>query len=523
MVTPKRIPPRTIDAEDSTQDVLEQETAVLISQETVQHQDESSSTHHNQIKLMSHSGQTDSERKHLRLKLRQMNDDILSGAAGLPPSDDDEQDKSAFDSMRDRNNELWGKVRYASEAVLESKNLDLIAAHACKNAESMVTLPRYDADRLVRKLRDKAAVRAPDGSKRFHWKGFSSQAGLCFNSVPKHVSFLYGPLDAEYITKDRKRAERRKREEEDDVKEERLVETDQSHKRKRGTGIELSAVEKHMKETYHAIVERSKQQVGEFNTREGEHAAALKQELNLNHWNVGEREVLIEQKMKDLRREAQKVNLVQTLFNPQSFTQTVENMNHLSFFIKENRAAIEVRSADEATHLGFFGPGPVIKPKMQEEHPPSPKQAIVSLNMRDWRDMCRAFEIERSGVPHRGPLICSLQKLDSSSAQREEATKAATSNKRRGKRSRVKKKGEPSQESYDIDEIDLTDEPQMPSKSNGSARGMLKDEHAIYAKPKVVTPMKHEKSQAASDESDSNNEILNGRRSKSTGSRCTIS
>jgi hypothetical protein len=39
------------------------------------------------------------------------------------------------------------------------------------------------------------------------------QVGICFNSLPSHVSFLYGPLDAnmEYMVKEHKMAKPRKK------------------------------------------------------------------------------------------------------------------------------------------------------------------------------------------------------------------------------------------------------------------------------------------------------------------------
>lgn len=59
------------------------------------------------------------------------------------------------------------------------------------------------------------------------------------------------------------------------------------------------------------------------------------------------------------------------------------------------------RSAEEAEEFGG-DPGPAIKSYERDEpKPPDPRQAIVSLNMKDWRDMCNAYEVEESEVPHR--------------------------------------------------------------------------------------------------------------------------
>ena len=120
---------------------------------------------------------------------------------------------------------------------------------------------------------------------------------------------------------------------------------------------------------------------------------------------------------------------------------------------------------------------------------------------------------------------CSLQKLghDQHSnktdgfigGQQEKATnqaKAATSNRRREKRSRGKKKYQSSQETDDIEIIDFTEESQMPITQQTN------DSDDI-----VNLTQENAKSHAAMNDYNSKNEIVNGRRSKSTRSRCTVS
>lgn len=345
------------------------DTKVLKEQTITEHY----ASHPKKVKVMSKSGQTDAERKLLRQDLRELNADIVSGVAGDGPG-------SLFENMREKNNQLWDRVRYTSEAALESNNLELIAAHAAREADDLILLPRYDAHCLIQKLREKVTFRVPSGIKRFDWRGFSTQVGICFNACSKHVSFQYGPLEVGYELPGQKRAARKKKVVQDDdieEEEERLIETDHTIGR---TGNELSAVEKHMRTTYRTLVKRSKEQMEGAKLREGDYISVLKKELL--DLDVKERETIIAHKTKYYRAESQKVDVVQALFNPQSFTQTVENISHLSHLIKENRAAIEIRSIDEALELGY-GPGPVVRPLMKEaEEIPRPRQAILSLNMK---------------------------------------------------------------------------------------------------------------------------------------------
>lgn len=365
------------------------------------HHDEEGSTSRNhhadrrknkKVKIMSNSGQTEADRRLLRQRQRKLNEDILSGAVGR--SDEDESDEEpAFQRMRKINNKLWDQVRYTREAVLDSENVDLIAANAAKQAESLVQVPRYDAIRLAQMLAKKASVRTASGSTHFGWKGFGFQVGLCFNSLPSHVSFLYGPLDAnmEYRVKERKKAEPRKKQaaEKDTEEEEHPEDIDQTQK-KESDGNELSAVEAHMKIINKTLRKRSKEEMDAAISREDEYISKLSQEMG--DCDRDEKDRIIEKKVKQYKAEAQKVNAVQNLFNPRSFTQTVENIFHFSFLVKENKASIEVRDAEKAKALGWGGPGPVIRPlknNQLEGEVLVPRQAIVSLNMK----VCFVFNI----------------------------------------------------------------------------------------------------------------------------------
>ena len=321
------------------------------------------------VKIMTHSGLTDADRRQLRNQQRKLQEEIISG------------DPAAQSEARDRNNELWDKVRYTREAVLDSENVDLIAASMARKAEAMVQVPRYDATRLAQMLVRKASVKTGSNT-HFGWKMFGFQTGICFNAVGSHVSFLYGPLDAEYKVKERKKVERKQKqvEQEEDVEEQQPEDVDQSQK-KESDGNELSAVESHMNTIKGTLKKRAKEEAAKASEREEEYVAKLSDEVE----DGPEKEKFIGKRVKKFQIEAQKVNAVQNLFNPQSFTQTVENVFHFSFLIKANQASIEVRDAETAKEFGGCEPGPVIRPLKNTNIPDDGKkltQAIVSLNMK---------------------------------------------------------------------------------------------------------------------------------------------
>ena len=210
-------------------------------------------------------------------------------------------------------------------------------------------------------------------STRFDWRGLGFQVGVCFNSIPSNVSFLYGPLDAEYTPKERKKPERRKKQtQEESEDEEQPEEVDQTGKKK-SDGNELSAVAKHMSVISKTLKARhSEQQEGAIERAE-EYETQLSQEID-------DQGTLLKKKKRFIKENSQ-VNAVNCLFNPKSFTQTVENVFHFSFLVKESRASIQARSAKEAAEYGCE-PGPVIRPMPEQPEMPKPKQAIVSLNMK---------------------------------------------------------------------------------------------------------------------------------------------
>jgi hypothetical protein len=334
------------------------------------------------VKIMTDSGQTDSDRRVLRNKQRKLQEDIASGVAGQEDGSEDDEEKKqpAFQKMRTLNNKLWNQVRYTREAVLDSENVELIAATAARQAESLVQVPRYDAVRLAQAIVKKGSVKVGSNTQ-FGWKNFGFNVGICFNALPSHVNFLYGPLDAEYKVKERKKVERKQKqaEPEGEEEEQQPEDVDQTQKKESDENA-LSAVEQHMKVIAKTLKKRAKEEDAKAGEMEDEYVAKISENID---GDGDEKERIIRKKVKAYRNEAQKVNAVQNLFNPQSFTQTVENVFHFSFLIKENKASIEVRDAETAEEFGVE-PGPVIRPlhfNPDAEQGPS-RQAIVSLNMR---------------------------------------------------------------------------------------------------------------------------------------------
>lgn len=245
----------------------------------------------------------------------------------------------------------------------------------------------YDAGRFIQKLRGKLTAKV-GSTAYFDWRTLGMEAGVCFNSVPSRVAFLNGPVDVVYVPKERKKREKRVVEEEEDEEEEQPEELDQKNKDK--DGDKLSAVERNIATVNKVLNKKSQAAYQKNRTAFAEEEDAMDEDEK-------------KRMRKRLKTRGFEIDAVQHLFNPQSFTQTVENIFHFSFLVKKGSAGISVRTEEESKEWGGVGPGPVVRAVGMSHHSkqPTQKQAIVSLTMQDWRDMCQAFEVTESDIPHR--------------------------------------------------------------------------------------------------------------------------
>jgi len=92
------------------------------------------------------------------------------------------------------------------------------------------------------------------------------------------------------------------------------------------------------------------------------------------------------------------IDLLKFVVNPRSFGQTVENMFYVSFLIRDGQVRIDFDSNEFPTLL------PVEKDEEQTtstKHGAQRQQAVLTIDMKMWRDIIEAFDIKESLIPHR--------------------------------------------------------------------------------------------------------------------------
>ena len=247
---------------------------------------------------------------------------------------------------------------------------------------------------MISKLIEQCRV-TKGGTSYFDWRGLGIQAGVCFNAVPSQINFLNGPLvDGNEEVQVRQRARRNPATKNDSDNEEERPEDVKGHTA-RGAD-QLSAVQTNIEDVMSSL------------KRKVQRTYASKRKNIAQKY--GGKEKIPERVSKRMKKHND-VCAIQLLFNPKSFTQTVENLYHYSFLVKTSEASLKVRSnkvLDKEKGIKLDG-GPVVKPiikndnsKYQKNDTPKPRQAIVSLTMESWRDLVEAYKVESSDVPHRG-------------------------------------------------------------------------------------------------------------------------
>ena len=142
---------------------------------------------------MSNLGHTETEWHSLHQQQYKLKEQISLGVVGHG-DDIKSNNEPAFQEMRKMNNKLWDHVCDMRDAMNDSKNVNLIAINAMRQAESLVQVPQYDANRLAQMLVRESSVRIASGSKHCKWKCLGFKWEYASTLSPLTYPFCMVPL-----------------------------------------------------------------------------------------------------------------------------------------------------------------------------------------------------------------------------------------------------------------------------------------------------------------------------------------
>ncbi|KAJ3152357.1 nuclear protein [Geranomyces michiganensis] len=248
-------------------------------------------------------------------------------------------------------NSFFGSVCATHEATLDSKLLIVASDIGVQKAHRM----RLDGGsfaiddwigKLTVKMHAQEAEADDDEGMNLDWNALGKLATRCLSRVPT-IDFMLGPLAIEPKQRTQtRRVEKLVKNKQDLQKPQQLKEGD---------------IEKQQNETTELVMEISRclHRVG-------------------------------------------RIPFFKFIINPESFSQTVENLFYLSFLIRDGRVSID--EEDEHDDLMLE---PAMPPNASDYDDNQVKrfQAVVDIDQQTWRDLIDAYEITETCIPTRRPAV----------------------------------------------------------------------------------------------------------------------
>ncbi|XP_065646622.1 non-structural maintenance of chromosomes element 4 homolog A isoform X2 [Hydra vulgaris] len=250
---------------------------------------------------------------------------------------------------------LFTKVRHPREAVHDSSLLVTLTKKGRQQAQQLKTdLVSFDNHTFIEKIisfvsgRNISDILGEDNDicdlSNTAWKQLGNECRPLFKKTP-HFDFLLGPLVLKVIAK------------------ERIQRTANREKLPQGDALKLKIID--------SVDEKE-----EATTKEVERVYKILKKSTNNGM--------------------QAVCLFQFIINPTSFGQSVENLFHLSFLIKDGRATIEL-DEQKCPTINLH------KEYNETEYADIvyKKQVIMTLTMADWKEIIEVYKINEPTIPTR--------------------------------------------------------------------------------------------------------------------------
>ena len=216
--------------------------------------------------------------------------------------------------------------------------------------------------------------------------------------MPSRVSFLIGPLEnGRTVTKKVRTVRQRKADVQEETGEEESPE--ELEKKQKKDADQLSQAERNFKQMKKII---DKQSNDVFHERVDKYNA------------INKNEPMKDKARRDLKERGNEVDAVRFLLNPNSFTQSVENVFNASHMVKKGDAKMKFR---KPAPLGDSNANPLDLPESwtfastdnggatnEGEYDGQATQCVLSFTMADWRRLCESRGMkkgDRGDLPHR--------------------------------------------------------------------------------------------------------------------------
>eukprot|EP01084_Bolivina_argentea_P184769 318684_1 len=270
------------------------------------------------------------ERRKLRSLLCDQRENIDRDAEALANPED-----GAFLRLAGIQDKILPKITHSREFAMDAENQRRLCMHALKQRECMGdAFNSVSAPELISALKERS------GNGPFKWNLLGLALGVCHAWCPR-VTVMLGPLNRP--PKEKVVRKVRKKDKDNSTAERELKEAD------------MGDVDESAKDSTVLRLEK------------------LKEVLSTAHAQAVER--------------GSKMDFFKLLLNPQSFTQTVENLFDFCFFIKNGESMVEL---NEKTGL------PHIIACLPERDKPECRQMVLNFTMQDWKNLVEAYGMENS-------------------------------------------------------------------------------------------------------------------------------
>jgi non-structural maintenance of chromosomes element 4 len=229
-------------------------------------------------------------------------------------------------SMMEEGNKLFVNVNHAREGSLDALFLKKMGEFQVEKTSKIHVGQKFDENQFLEKIKIKY-----NKGQEIDWETFGSDVSKIFRKTPQ-TTFMYGPLKVE--EKETKKREKRK-------------------KFKQGEAInpdEVNEVTKEKNETTKKVIE-----------------------------------IFKKIKLEETTHKDEEIPFLNIAIDPNSFTQTIENIFHLGFLVKDGRLKLESKEDEEGMICSLAEEGEPTDIDKNQTSGPRNKQCILKLNLETWK------------------------------------------------------------------------------------------------------------------------------------------